>query len=78
MIILKKNNLIKLTNQKIKFLIGNDQIREGLKPLFFYFYKKNVIINLFFDYRLLKEHNFDVFTIAFKYIIGKFNLGIKR
>ena len=43
----KLNSLLKLINL------------EGVLSLsFFYFYKNNVIINLFFDYRLLKRTKF--------------------
>jgi len=50
--------------------------KRGFDPSFFY--KNNVIINLFFRLSIIKkEHNFDAFTIDLYYINGKFNSGIK-
>jgi len=41
--------------QKIKFFFETDQLRGGFIPLFFYFYKSNVIIYLFFRLSIIKK-----------------------
>ena len=48
----KKSNL---NNQKINFFFETDQLRGGFIPLFFYFYKNKVIINLFFRLSIIKK-----------------------
>ena len=52
---------------------------RGFYPLFFGICEKNKLLtNLFTFSGLLKEHNFDAFTIDLNYINGKFNSVIKR
>ena len=49
---------------------------RGFSPSFFYI--KNVIINLFFRLSIIKKKDFDVYTIALRYINGKFNSVVKN
>ena len=52
--------------------------REGFNPLFLFgkFIKNLTLNKVVLHSRLLKENNFDPFTIDFEYIRGKFNSGI--
>ena len=51
-----------------------------INPSFFFgkFPNNSILTNLFPHFQLLKEHNLDAFTIALKYINGRFNSDIKR
>ncbi len=49
----KKKSILK--TQKIKFFFETDRLRGGFIPLFF-FYKNNVIINLFFRLSIIKKN----------------------